>query len=213
MTRSCRTVLSATHISMPNSSSLSMSMSEQRTSRRKSGTPTTFRKIGLPIKLVRLLLSFLFELPNSVSSRWSLLWMFRMLHPFMISVLSGKFLTYPAGEKFGCSTRRISPFAFNLRMDPKLPTRKLDQSNRNQHSLRTSVHGLSLHPQRHQLHNKFRGHVYTRITLTSSTTHGLSQRHHLARAALGHNTGQVVSKISSRGGGRGVDFMGWEDRL
>lgn len=139
MTRSCPTVLSATHISMPNLSSLSMSMSEQRTSRRKFGIPTTFRKIGLPIK--------------------------------------------------------------------SLHTRKLDQSNRNRHNPRTSVRGLSLHPQQHQLHNELLGHVRTRITLTCSTTRGLSQRRHLARAALGHSTVQVVLNKSSRGGGRGVDFM------
>jgi hypothetical protein len=149
----------------------------------------------------------------SVSFRRSLLWTFRMLHPFYNfgavwtnSDASGR------GKKC-CSTRRISPFAFHLRMDPKLHTRKLDQSNRNQHSPRTSVRGLSLHPQRHQLHNEFRGHVQTRITLTCSIIRGLSQRHHLAKAALGHSTAQVVLNKSSRGGGRGVDFMGSEDRL
>jgi hypothetical protein len=136
-----------------------------------------------------------------------------MLHPFYNfgavwtnSDASGR------GKKC-CSTRRISPFAFHLRMDPKLHTRKLDQSNRNQHSPRTSVRGLSLHPQRHQLHNEFRGHVQTRITLTCSIIRGLSQQHHLAKAALGHSTAQVVLNKSSRGGGRGVDFMGSEDRL
>jgi hypothetical protein len=109
-----------------------------------------------------------------------------------------------------CSTRRI---AFHLRMDPKPHTRKLDQSNKNRHSPQTSVRGLNLHPQRHQLHNEFRGHVQTRITLTCSTTRGLSQRHLLARAALGHSTAQVVLNKSSRGDDRGADFMGSEDRL
>lgn len=98
MTRSCRTVLSATHISMPNLSSLSMSMSEQRTSRRKSGTPTMFKKIGLPIKLVRLLLLlFLFE-PRSqyplvdLSCGRSACFIFYMM-------LSGQIPTHPAGKK------------------------------------------------------------------------------------------------------------------
>ena len=119
---------------------------------------------------------------------------------------------HPAGEKC-CSTRHILLFAFHFLMDAKLHTRKLDQSNRNRHSPRTSVRGLSLHPQQHQFHNKLRGHVQTRITLICSTTRGLSQLHHLARAALGHGMAPVVLNKSSRGGSRGVDFMGSEDRL
>lgn len=189
-----------------------MSMSEQRTSRRKFGTPTTSRKIGLPIKSVRLLLSYLFKCRShrplvDLSCGRSACFI-----PSMFSVLYGQIPTQLAGEKC-CTTCRISPFAFRLRMDPKRRTRKLDQSNRNRHSPRTSVRGLSSHPQRHQLHSEFRGHAQTRITPTCSTTHGLSQRHHLARAALGRSTAQGVLNKSSRGGSRGVDFMGSEDRL
>lgn len=190
-----------------------MSMSEQRTSRRKFGTPMTFRKIGLPIKLVRLLLSFLFERQSQYPLVDLSCGRSACFIPSIISVLYWTIPTHPAGEKKCFSTRHVSPFASHLRVDPKLHTRKLDQNNRNRHSLRTSVRGLSLHPQRHQLHSEFRAHVQTRITPTCSTTRGPSQQHHLARAALGHNTAQVVLNKSSRGGDRGVDFMDWVDRF
>lgn len=106
MTRSCRTVLSVTHISMPNLSSLSMSMSEQRTSRRKFGTPTTFRKIGLPIKSVRPLLSFLFERRSQCPLVDLSCGRSACFIPSMFSVLSGFRRIRPG--KICCSTRRIT---------------------------------------------------------------------------------------------------------
>jgi hypothetical protein len=99
MTRSCQIVLSVTHISMPNLSSLSMSMSEQRTSRRKFGTPTTFRKIGLPIKSVRLLLPFLFERRSQYPLVDLSCGRSACFIPSTILVLSGQIPTHPAGEK------------------------------------------------------------------------------------------------------------------
>jgi hypothetical protein len=95
---------------------------------------------------------------------------------------------------------------------PKLHTRKPDQSSRNRHSPQTSVRELSLHPQPPQFHNEPREHVQTRITLTYNTTRGLSQRHHLARAALGRSSAQGALNRSSRGDGRGGDlWVGWID--
>jgi hypothetical protein len=87
---------------------------------------------------------------------------------------------------------------------PKLRTRKLDQSSRNRHSPQTSVRELSLHPQRHQLHNKSRGQII--LTCNTTQTRGLFQRHHLARAGLGHSMARVVLNKSSRGDGRGGDL-------
>jgi hypothetical protein len=84
---------------MPNLSSLSMSMSEQRTSRRKFGTPTTFRKIGLPTKSVRLLLSFLFERRSQYPLVDLSCGRSACSIPYMVSVLSGQIPTHPAGEK------------------------------------------------------------------------------------------------------------------
>ena len=93
---------------------------------------------------------------------------------------------------------------------PKPHSRKLDQSNRNRHSPQTSVRELTLHHQRHQLHNESRGRVRMRIILICSITRGLFQRHHLARAALEHSTAQAALNISSRGDGRGGDlWVGW----
>jgi hypothetical protein len=112
--------------------------------------------------------------------------------------------THSAGTKF--AVKRIFHFAFSYLDEPKLRTRKLDQSSRNRHSPQASVRELSLHPQRHQFHNERRGRVQTRITLICSTTRGLSQRHHLARAALGRSTAQAVLNKSRRGDGRGGDL-------
>jgi hypothetical protein len=117
--------------------------------------------------------------------------------------------THSAGTKFAVKLVALL-FIFGR---TKLRTRKLDQSSKNLHSPQISVRELNLHPQRHQFHNKSRGHAQTRITLTCSTTRGLSQRHHLARAALGHSTAQVVVlNKSRRGDGRGDDLWIRYDR-
>ena len=63
---------------------------------------------------------------------------------------------------------------------------------------------LSLHPQRHQLHNKSRGQII--LTCNTTQARGRFQRHHLARAALGHSMAQVVLNKSSRGDERGDDL-------
>jgi len=75
-----------------------MSMSEQRTSRRKFGTPTTFRKIGLPTKSVRLFLSFLFERRSQYPLVDPPCGRSACFIPSKISVLSGQIPTHSAGE-------------------------------------------------------------------------------------------------------------------
>ena len=129
----------------------------------------------------------------------------------MISVLSGTIPTHSAATIFGVELVVSQPFLSSLD-GPKLHTRKPGRSSRNRHSPQTSVRELSLHPQRHQFHNEPREHVQTRITLICNTTRGLSQRHHLARAALGRSSVQVALNRSSRGDGRGGDlWVGWID--
>ena len=115
----------------------------------------------------------------------------------MISVLSGS-----NSDAFGRD--KNATICFPSLNGPKLRTRKLDQSSRNRHSPQTSVRELSLHPQRHQLHNKSRGQII--LTCNTTQARGLFQRHHLARAALGHSMAQVVLNKSSRGDGRGGDL-------
>jgi hypothetical protein len=120
-------------------------------------------------------------------------------------------LTHSAGTKMLLKLSYLT-ICFSSLDGPKPHSRKLDQSSRNRHSPQTSVRELILHPQRHQLHNGSRGRVRTRIILTCSITRGLFQRHHLARAALGHrhSTVQAVLTKSSRGDGRGGDlWVGW----
>lgn len=131
--------------------------------------------------------------------------------PSMISVLSGTIPTHSAGTNFGVECV-VSPHFLSSLDGPKLHTRKPGRSSKNRHSPQASVHELSLHRQRHQFHNEPRGHVQTRITLTCNTIRGLSQRHHLARAALGRSSAQVALNRSSRGDGRGGDlWVGWID--